>query len=480
MAYSQGEMVRYTEAQIAVQDKYVEAKKYVLIGRFEKAEEILSNLYKEDRNNAAIAMELSKVYSYLDDPYNQLKYAEKSYQNASSNEYVVANYAKICMDQQKYDSAIEALTKLVKSAPKNEEYTDHLATAYLNIDDASSAIKAYNAIEANIGITENVSRRKYEIYEILGNDKDALNELIKLADTYPYQVRYMHNVASYYTKIGKAKKALEVYRKILAVDVNDPEANIAITTASTGEGDDNNYLRSLAPLIENKTIPVDRKVLELVPYVDQLNKKYDQELADALVMLSDKISLNHPSEAKAHALKGDILMASGNIKGAAKAYEKTISINDKIFSVWEGWMEALAKTEDHAKLKSVATDVLDLFPNKPSAYMHYGRAHTLSNDATEAIDLLQEGLMVSGKDIYSKSNIQAELGRAYAAKKDYDKALEAIAQALDISQNQNALAFEIQGDIYKAKGDNGKAKESWKKAQKAGNQSKALTKKING
>lgn len=480
MAYSQDEVVRYTEAQIAVQDKYVEAKKYILIGRFEKAEDILSDLYKEDRSNAAIAMELSKVYSYLDDPYNQLKYAEKSYQSAGNNEFVVANYAKICLDQQKYDAAIEALTKLVKTQPNNEEYADQLATAYLNIDDSSAALKTYNNIESAIGITENVSRRKYEIYEILGKKKDALNELITLADAFPYELRYMHNVASYYTKLGKQDKALEVYRKILAIDVNDAEANIALTTASTGEGNDNTYLRSLSPLIENKTIPIDRKVLELVPYVDQLNQKYDQELADALIMLSDKISVNHPKEAKAYALKGDILMASGNAKGAAKAYEKTITINDNIFSVWEGWLEALAETKDLAKLKSVSIDVLDLFPNKPSAYMHYGRAHTLNNDAKEAIDILQEGLMVSGRDLYSKSNIQAELGRAYSADNQYEKALEATSKALEISQDQNALAFEIQGDIYQALGKNGKAKDNWKKAQKAGNRSDGLSQKING
>jgi predicted Zn-dependent protease len=70
------EPFQYTEAQIAVQDKYVEAKKYMLIGRFEKAQEILTELYKEDRNNAAISMELSKVYSYMEDPYSEHKFAQ--------------------------------------------------------------------------------------------------------------------------------------------------------------------------------------------------------------------------------------------------------------------------------------------------------------------------------------------------------------------------------------------------------------------
>lgn len=472
------EPFQYTEAQIAVQDKYVEAKKYTLIGRFEKAQEILTELYKEDRGNAAIAMELSKVYSYLEDPYNEHKFAQKAKESDPSNEYVLANYAAICMDQEKFNEAIPLLKSLVNKQSTNEEYTDKLATAYLQTNDSSAAISAYDAIETKIGITENVSRRKYEIYEILGNDKKALEELIKISSANPYDVRYLHNIATYYLKLGEKNKAQEVYNKILIVDINDVEANRAITLAKSGSGDDNTYLRSLTPIIEDQTIPVDRKILELVPFVDQLNQKYDQELADALVMLSDRIATIHVDEAKAHALKGDILLSANNVKGAAKAYEKTISLNDNVYLVWEGLLEAYTETGDVVKMKKAAINALDLFPNKPTAYMYYGRAHTLANDLEEAIDLLEEGLLVSGKDVTSKSNMYAELGRAYLASKDIPKANENITKSLELSNNQNGLALEIKGDILFAKGEKDQAIKSWMESQSKGLQSKRLQQKI--
>ena len=473
------EPFQYTEAEIAVQDKYVEAKKYTLIGRFEKAQEILTELYKEDRGNAAIAMELSKVYSYQDDLYNEHKFAQKAYENDPTNEYVLANYAAICMDQEKFGEAIPVLKSLVGKKPTNEEYTDKLATAYLQTNDSDAALSAYDAIESKIGVTENVSRRKYEIYEILGNNKKALAELINISKANPYEVRYMHNVASYYIKLGKNDEAQKVYEKILEVDINDAEANRAVTLAKSGSGDDNTYLRSLTPIIENKSIPVDRKILELVPFVDQLNQKYDQELADALVMLSDRIATIHADEAKAHALKGDILMSTNNIKGAAKAYEKTISINDNVYSVWEGLLDAYTELKDIVKLKKTATNALDLFPNKSSAYMYYGRAYTLNNDIEEAIELLEEGLLVSGKDVTGKSNLYAELGRAYLAAKDLPKASENVTKALDLSKNQNGLALEIKGDIQYVKGEKGDAVKSWKEAiTKGGILSQRLQEKI--
>ncbi len=472
------EPFQYTEAQIAVQDKYVEAKKYTLIGRFEKAQEILTELYKEDRGNAAIAMELSKVYSYLEDPYNEHKFAQKAKENDPSNEYVLANYAAICMDQEKFNEAIPLLKSLVNKQSTNEEYTDKLATAYLQTNDSKAAILVYDAIEAKIGVTENVSRRKYEIHEILGNDEEALEELIKISSANPYDVRYLHNIAAYYLKLGKKDKAQEIYNRILIIDINDVEANRALTLAKSGGGDDNTYLRSLTPIIEDQTIPVDRKILELVPFVDQLNQKYDQELADALVMLSDRIATIHADEAKAHALKGDILVSANNMKGAAKAYEKTISLNDNVYLVWEGLLEAYTETGDIVKMKKAVINALDLFPNKPSAYMYYGRAHTLANDIEEATDLLEEGLLVSGKDVTNKSNIYAELGRAYLASNDMAKANESIVKSLELSNNQNGLALEIKGDIQFAKGDKDEAIKSWMESQTKGVKSQRLQQKI--
>lgn len=477
--YSQiREGVTYTEDEIAIQDKFVEAKKFSLIGRFEKAEEILKQLYNDDRKNPAIAMELSKVYSYLEDPYNQSKYAKTAYENAPNNEYVLINYANVCMEQEKYEEAIPVLLNLVISNKDSEVYSDKLATAYLETNNADDAIKTYSDLENHIGINENTSRRKYEIYEILGKKKKALVELEKLSTAFPNEVLYMHNLASYYTKLGKEDKALEVYKRILDIDINDPAANMAITASSTGNGDDNNYLRSLTPIIENKSIPVDRKILELVPYVDQLNTNYKQELADALIMLSDKITIIHPKDAKSYALYGDILIAANRPKDAAKAYEKTLSINDKIYLVWEGLMEAYTDIKDDQNLLRVSTDALDFFPNKASAYMYYGRANTLTSNFTEAIDVLNEGLFVSGKDITNQSNIFAELGRAYLGKSDFEAADKNISKALDLSNNKNGLALEILGDILFKKGDIDGAILQWQKAQKTGIRTKSLAEKI--
>ena len=472
------EGITYSEDEISVQDRFVEAKKYTLIGRFEKSEEILKQLYNDDRKNPAIPMELSKVYGYMEDPFNEFKYAKTAYDNANENEYVIINFASICMNQEKFDEAIPPLKKLVNTYPSSEAYSDRLASSYLQLNNADDALKTYTNLENEIGVNENISRRKFEIYEILGNTSSALKELEKLSEAFPQEIRYLHNLASYYNTMKMGEKALNVYKQILEIDINDATANMAITASQTGEGDDNNYLRSLTPILENKSIPVDRKVLELVPYVEQLNTTYDQELADALIMLSEKITIIHSSEAKAFALYGDILLNAGRAKDAAKAYERTLSMNDKVYPVWEGLMESYSETEDIEKLIEISTEALDLFPNKASAYMYYGRANTLLKNYPEALDLLNEGLFVAGKNIYAQSNILAELARAYVRNGDVETALEKVDQALKMSDNKNGLALEIYGDILFLQGNTTDAILQWENAQKYGVRSNRLLQKI--
>ena len=110
--------------------------------------------------------------------------------------------------------------------------------------------------------------------------------------------------------------------------------------------------------------------------------------------------------------------------------------------------------------------------------MYYGRANTLTSNFTEAIDVLNEGLFVSGKDITNQSNIFAELGRAYLGKSDFEAADKNISKALDLSNNKNGLALEILGDILFKKGDIDGAILQWQKAQKTGIRTKSLAEKI--
>jgi len=472
------EQERYTEAEIAIQDKFVLAKKYMLIGKFENARDILDELYKLDRTNAAVAMELSKVYSYLEDYYNEHRFAKKAAENAPNNEFVQSNYGGICFLQKKYDEAVTVFESLVQKYPEDEEYVYKLSDTYLQVNRDKDAIEVLNNLEKIVGVNENTSKRKFEIYEITNQDENAAEELKMLAETFPNETRYWHNLASFYTKIGEEKKALEVYKIIIELDKNDVDANVALTRNGKQSGSDATYLRSLQPIIENKTVALDRKVMELIPYINQLNQNYDDDLAEALIKLTDQLSAIHADDAKAFAIKGDVLFATSRYEDAINAYKKTLELNDNVYPVWESLINALYYKERYNEMLDYATDALDYYPNQPSAYLNYGKALTLNNEIDEAKDILNEGLMVSGNDAYFLSNLKAELARANLYIDNTSAAETLLKESLKISNNNNFTAFEIYGDLYIKEGNTKQAVEQWKKSAELGNTSPQLLIKL--
>lgn len=463
LAYSQ-QMHQYSEEEVKKEDKYLEALSLLLTQQPEKAEPILIDLYKDDRSNASVAMALSQTYEMLEDPANQHRYAKTAAENAPSNEHILKTYGEVSLTVAKYAEAVTVFAKLAKDHPQSEEYTDLLATAHLYLNEYKEAIAAYNRLQSAIGIKEDISRRKFEVYEIINDQKAAVRELEALTEAQPYNVDALHILASYHEKMGNAAAAKEVYKDILAVDINDTKANVALMSTKPEQATDGNYLRALAPIIDNANIPVDAKVLELIPYVEKLNETADEQLSGALIELAQRLVANHPKEAKSHAIHGDILFLTGNTRDAIRAYEKTLSLDNSVYAVWEQLMYAYlaqGRTEDVTTRGEMA---IDLFPNEASAYYLYGIGARKTKQYIDAIDLLSEGVLVAGRDIYHKSNLLAELSLCYQLKGDEKDATKTIAKALDISKGENPVAQERQGDVLILQGDTDGALSAWKLA----------------
>lgn len=467
-----------SEDEIAYQDKFIEAKGYILLDKAEKSEAILVELYREDRSNVAIAMELATLYGKLDQPASQHKYAKLAADNAKDNVYVIEKYGDVCMETGKYGEAVSAFRKVVSLKPDAESYTDKLASAYIKDGKLEDAVKSYDQLESKIGVTQDVTRRKFELYDLIGDQKSAISELNKLIANQPANLEALHTLAKYHQKHGNEADAKAVYKKILAVDINDTKANIELMGGADDPLNDDNYLRALSPIIENKDIPIDSKVLELMQYVQKFAENGDPALGSALVEASQRLVAIHPNDAKSHAMQGDVLFLSANYKDAIKSYDKTLNLNDNVYSVWEQLMIALDEIKDYPTLAKRSTEAVDLFPNRATAFLFHGKALREQKKYVDALAYLEEGSLIAGKDLYVKSNLFTEIALTYLAAGDFAKANTAIDEAILISDQKNVQALEVKGDIASQNGDKKLAQKFWELSRSGGNTSSSLMQKL--
>ena len=469
---------RFTEDEIKAEDAYLAAQVEVYKGRHDKAIPLFMDIYKKNRTNGDVTFQLAKSYDSLEDYPNADKYAAISIRLMPDNIWVLLFYAKLMVKMEKYEDGAKAFKLLDIKDPKDRSHIENYAKCLISARNEKEALSQLDTWEEKNGIHEPLIKLKYDIYREKGDEKRAEKELFKLVNSSPKSTRFLNNLATFYKQTGNAKAAKDIYKKILEIDPNDTKANAGIMTMVDTEAKDAPYLRSLLPLIEKQDIDPDIKIKELLPYIVQMQNEDNPELKASLLQLTQSLVLIHPDDAKCHALRGDVLNFTSNSSEAIVAYEKTLKLDDSIYEVWRQLLYLIYEQNDYTKLEKTSYDAMDLFPNQAENYFFNGIALNEKSNPDEAMEILNEGLLIAGNNISYKSNISAELGRSHFIKGNTTKANELIEISLELSQSQNPIALEVKGDILAGQGNTEDAKIYWEKAKEMGSTRNSLTKKI--
>ena len=94
------------------------------------------------------------------------------------------------------------------------------------------------------------------------------------------------------------------------------------------------------------------------------------------------------------------------------------------------------------------------------------------------VDYLQDAQMIAGKDLYHKANVENQRARLAMKQNRYDAAAKHLSISIEWSMGQDPQSVELLGDLASLKGDNVKAIEYWKQAEKLGYLNPNLAAKI--
>lgn len=421
-------------AIVEIEGLFIEAKKEVLLENFEEALAIYQSIIKKDKTNAAAFYELAKVYEKLDKRTEAKSNAKDAFVNDKTNEWYGVYYAEFLGEDGEWRQAAEVYEAIINTNPKNVEYYYERAYLLTKAKEFNEAIRVYNALEAKAGINERSARHKHTIYHLMGKTSDAANALEDLITAFPTESQYYHVLAQYYDNQGKAGKAKEVYKRALKANPEDPVASIALAENMKAEGNEAQYLLGLKPLFNRNEVGIDIKVKELYPYINKL-PNVKPGVSEALIDLSKTMTEVHPNDAKAFAIYADILYYTGNPMEALTQYNKTLELDNSVYSVWEQVLivnEALGRFDEVVKMSENA---MDYFPNQAFIFYMNGLGYNRTGEYEDAIDALEQAMMMSGRDEVMKAKVHSELGISYFGDKDFEQSNESFETALTLDAN---------------------------------------------
>lgn len=424
-----------SEKDIALQEKFIDANRERILGNYDKAITMYADILKEDPVNHAVAYELARVYDTKDEGDKALELIKKAISVSPDNEWYQRFLADLYQKQGKNQEAAALYESLVKKEPDNAYYYHRWAYFLVRANEINKALKVYDDLEKRTGITEEIIRRKYNLYVGIGNNKKAADELERLIAAFPATSDYYYLLAGFYEQIGEESMAKQVYRRLVEVAPEDARATMALAGTPKGgaQNDEIQYLNSLRPIFEKPDVQIDLKIQKLLPFISKIADTGDASLGAAVLELTQLLETVHPDEAKAFAASGDILYYTGDRVKALEKYKKTLQLDDTVFLVWQQLLHIYQETKDYDALRKNSEAAMDIFPNKAFLYYMDGIAYDELNKPEDALDVLEQAVRMVGNDGKLLFDIQVRKGLVYSDLKQPEPSNQAFEQALKLN-----------------------------------------------
>ncbi len=458
-----GNKVIVPEAEVKRQSQFLEAEKERLLAHYDKAIERYEKFLYNNPEVDAAWYGLARSYAAKEDYVRAQDAIEKAIVNSPDNQWYRIFQADLFGKTGRHKDAITVYETLTKRWPDNPEFYRQLAYLYVLNKDPKAGLKALDKLEQITGLTEETADKKHIIYVGLGDDKKAAAELLRLADAYPRKPEYRHRLARFYETMGDQANARRVYEDILRRHPNDSVAQLALL--STGKSNsDAAYLSSLKPLFSDPRTPIDSKIKELLPYFEKLGANPDPALAQNLLELGAILEKTHADDAKAWSISGDLLYYSNRPTEALEKYRQCIRLSPRVFSVWDNTLTILAEQKNFDEMLRFAEQAMDAFPNQPKAYFYYGIAANLKGQYDDAINQLEQALLMVGSNTALRLDLTDQIGLSLLGKKEFSAAITHYEQSLPKGGEQHPGILEHYGDALSLNGQHDRAIEQWKKA----------------
>jgi len=416
-----------------ISSAYLDAYMFNLAGRYNEALKIFKDIANTDKNHAASRYEIARIYGLHNKHSEALKYAKQASEIDPDNKWYDILIIEISESTGNFNEVISRYKKLITLYPDDYSMLLGLANSYLNSGNYQKSIEVLNDVEKMIGVSDMISLQKSQLYLMLQDQKNALNELIKLSDAFPSDTEYMLLVADFYLQYGDFDEAINCYNEVLIIDAANIKGRISVAEAYLRTGQNEKAIESLTILFKEPTVNLDSKIGILSYYYDWSENV--PELKTHAYSLINLLIENYPNEPKVLSIYGDFLYRDGKYSDAAEQWKKVIETDPSRFLIWEFLLFALAESQDFNELANYAGRAVSYFPEQHLPYYFAGYANFELKKYNEAIPYLESGVIISKGNKNIEFQLWNLLGECYNKIEEHINSDSAFENALKINPN---------------------------------------------
>ncbi|MFK7756069.1 MAG: tetratricopeptide repeat protein [Flavobacteriales bacterium] len=385
-------------------------------------------------------------------------------------------YARLKADIQVETGALDEALKTLKSIalrdPEDIAYRDKLASLATYQKDYKTALSAYNEIEREVGLNEDLTRQKYYLFMDQGKSEEALNELTKLTEAFPNDISYLRNIAAHHQELGATDEAFVIYEKIGELNPNDGATQLALAEYYSANGDTAKSNKALLLGFSDEATPIEKKIKVLFTIIQSKDESVDvNELISTLQSV-------HPERGETWSISGDYAEMNNEPSKALDYFKQALSIDPNYKDLWVRVNQIAYNADDFSELSTLSQEALTYFPLEPDFYFYEGLSKLELGDSKGAINALSTGKDFILDDPAAENKFQVALGEAHFKAEEYQLAQNWLEQALTTGSVSSVSVIERLGDTAAQLGNTTTALEYWNQAKGLGGASEELDRKI--
>ncbi|MBQ9435132.1 MAG: tetratricopeptide repeat protein [Bacteroidales bacterium] len=342
-----------------------------------------------------------------------------------------------------YAASTKLWKEICKLQPANEQYLILLSQAYLNNEQYKNVVKTYDQIEILIGYNEEITEAKKNIWLYFNDVKRAAGEYDKLIKEFPYEPKHYVNAGNIYLTNGMPEKALTYYKRAAEIAPNDPYANMAMANYYQQKGDEDNYYNVLLRAFQSHELAADEKLTYLKQYLTAAMKnRGNAQTQSRCEKLASTFVEVHPDMVEGWATMGILKLNMGKYEDAKMAFERSLSMDNTHFTIWEDYLFVLSQLKDYKTIISCEKDLSELFPSNASMMYCLGRAFQKEGNPTKALEYLKAASTYS-YDSRQLAQIYNTMGDAYQALDNKEDAMKYWRMAKQKGMNTQELKNKL-------------------------------------
>ncbi|TVZ58231.1 tetratricopeptide repeat protein [Flavobacteriaceae bacterium MAR_2010_105] len=412
------------------QELFFEALKQKGIENYQRAVDALLKCINLKSTDAVVYYELGKNYNLLKNFGAAEDALKKAVAKEPDNEWYLDELYAVYVQQGETDKAIKTIKQLVKYHP---DYKQDLVSLYIKAKEYNDALNLLDELDKNFGISEERDYLRNQIFDITGDDKDRIKYLEERLKNDPAnEINYL-NLIYRYSETGKADKAFDTAKQLLARNPNSQLVHLALYKFYMDSSDTVKAINSMKKVLTSSEINPDAKTKVLNDFVNFVSKhpEYEKDLVEVTTLVGNDKSPKTLMELAQYHLK------IGDKEKALDYFEDVLREEPNNFSALKDvvLLQLDLNLDEQAAKRS--EQALELYPAQPIFYLVNGVANNKLKQPKKAIQSLESGLDYIIDDTKMEADFYTQLSLAYQLDNNITKSNAFAKKAAALNKGQH-------------------------------------------